>query len=231
MITVKDLKKVYGNIFTLDIKHLEIEAGESFGLVGNNGAGKTTLFNLMLDLIPSTEGGILSKNRKVTGSDHWKKYTGSYIDTGFLIGFLTPKEYLEFAGSLYGYNKADIKDSLKQYDGFLNDQILTNCRLIRDLSLGNKIRLGVISALIINPEVIILDEPFAHLDPSSQIRLENILNLLKEERKTTFLISSHDLNHITEVCERVAILDNGVIKKDIKTDTKTLSELVAYFTA
>jgi ABC-2 type transport system ATP-binding protein len=229
MITVKNLKKVYGNYFELNIERLEIIQGESFGLVGNNGAGKTTLFNLILDLIPATDGKVLSKNETVAGSDQWKKYTGSYIDTRFLIGFLTPREYLDFAGSLYGYNREDIENTLDRYKGFIDDQLLTGKRLIRDLSLGNKTRVGILAALMVEPEVVILDEPFAHLDPTSQSRLENILHSIKEENGATLLISSHDLKHITDVCDRIAVLDDGKIKKDIKTNAETLAELEDFF--
>ncbi len=229
MITVKDLRKVYGNFFELHISDLEIKQGESFGLVGNNGAGKTTFFNLVLDLIPATGGEIQSKNEPVAGNEHWKKYTGSYMDTRFLIGFLTPKEYIDFTGSLYGLNGEDMKYALDKYEGFVDNQLLSGKRLIRDLSLGNKTRLGILAAIMVDPEVIVLDEPFAHLDPTSQSRLKNILNTLRTENGTTLLISSHDLKHITEVCERIAVLDNGEIKMDIKTNAATLAELEAYF--
>ncbi len=229
MITVKNLRKIYGNFFELNISDLEIKAGESFGLVGNNGAGKTTFFNLVLDLIPATEGEVLSKNEAVAGSDQWKNYTGSYIDSRFLIGFLTPREYLDFVGNLYGFNKEDVKQALDKYEGFFDSQLLAGKRLIRDLSLGNKTRLGIIAAIMTEPEVVVLDEPFAHLDPTSQSRLEHMLNTIKKENGTTLLISSHDLRHITDVCERIAILDDGEIKRDLKTGSETLAELEEFF--
>jgi len=112
---------------------------------------------------------------------------------------------------------------------FFNDEILGKKKFIRDLSKGNQQKIGVAAAFMADPEVIILDEPFNGLDPSSQIRLINILNRLKENKRTTLLISSHDLNHVTEVCSRIAILEKGIIVKDLQTEENTLKELRNYF--
>ena len=85
------------------------------------------------------------------------------------------------------------------------------------------------AALIGNPEVIVLDEPFANIDPTTQIRLKKLLKDLTKSSNATVLISSHDLRHVTEVCERIVVLDKGDIVKDIKTSEETLKELEAYF--
>ena len=123
----------------------------------------------------------------------------------------------------------DLQGFLESMTEFFNDEILGKKKFIRDLSKGNQQKIGVAAAFMADPEVIILDEPFNGLDPSSQIRLINILNRLKENKRTTLLISSHDLNHVTEVCSRIAILEKGIIVKDLQTEENTLKELRNYF--
>lgn len=229
MITCKNLKKTYGGKTVVNINELTISDGETIGLVGNNGAGKTTLFRMLLDLIRPDEGEVLSKNENVAHSDHWKDYTASYLDEGFLIDYLTPEEYFIFIGSLHQLSVAHVSDYLKQYEEFFNGEILNRGKYIRDFSKGNQNKIGIAAALMQKPELLILDEPFANLDPTTQIRLKTLLKNLKVTHKITTLISSHDLNHVTDVCDRIILLEKGLIIKDFHTDEHTLKELEAYF--
>lgn len=229
MIQVQDLSKKYGEEVVLNIPALKIAKGESFGLVGNNGAGKTTFFRLILDLIKGNSGSILSNNQLVASSEHWKPYTGSYLDEGFLIDFLSPEEYFQFVGTINGLSKGDIDDYMQSFDGFFNGEILGKKKYIRDFSKGNQKKIGIFAAIMSNPQVLILDEPFSNLDPSTQIRLKKLLRKLQEEQQMTMLISSHDLNHVTEVCDRIVVLDQGNIVHDIQTSESTLKELEQYF--
>jgi len=229
MITINNLSKIYSGITVLNIPALFIGKGESFGLVGNNGAGKTTLFRLILDLIRPQTGQVLSKDEDVSKTESWKNYTGSYLDRNFLIDFLTPEEYFEFNSRIHGMPDEDLKSFLNSMEEFFNDEILGKKKYIRDLSKGNQQKIGVAAALMADPEVIILDEPFNGLDPSSQIRLIQMLNKLKDKKETTMLISSHDLSHVTEVCNRIAILEKGIVVKDLQTSANTLNELQSYF--
>lgn len=227
MIQINNLSKAYGGQVVLDVETLQIPAGQSFGLVGNNGAGKTTLFSLLLDLIQPYQGEVLSKEINVSKSSDWKKYTGAYLDENFLIGFQTPDEYFEFTGSLYGMNKSDVQQFLERFEVLFNDEIRGKKKYIRDLSKGNQKKVGIAAALIGDPEVVVLDEPFANLDPTSQIRLKQLIKELEDDK--TVLISSHDLSHVTEVCERIVVLEKGKVIKDIFTQEDTLRELEAYF--
>ena len=229
MIQVKDLVKSYNGSVVLDIPELVIPQGECFGLVGNNGAGKTTFFRLALDLIRADRGSILSKGTNVCKSEDWKFYTGSFLDEGFLIGFLTPAEYFEFLGKLTNRTKPEVYLELERYSGLLDGEAVDEKKYIRKLSRGNQKKVGIVAALFTRPEILILDEPFANLDPTSVSRLIKILNEIKKEWNPTMLISSHNLNHITEVCERIDILEEGKIIRDIKDNPNALRDLEHYF--
>lgn len=229
MIEIKDLKKAYNGVTVVDVPGLNMGAGESIGLVGNNGAGKTTLFRIILDLIRRDSGMVVSKGHDVAETDVWKDYTGSYLDEGFLIDYLTPEEYFYYIGSLYQLSRVDVDQKLDGYKDFFNDEILGKKKYIRDLSKGNQCKVGVVACLMQQPEIIMLDEPFANIDPSTQIRLKNILKGIQKDARCTTIVSSHDLNHVTDVCQRILLMEKGKIIKDIRTDSNTLSELESYF--
>ena len=230
MISFNNLKKSYSRNVVLEINSLDIPKGQAFGLVGNNGAGKTTLFSLLLDLIKPTKGKVLNNNIDVKESEDWKSFTSAFLDESFLISYLLPEEYFYFIGDLRGVSKREVDNFLNQFEDLFNGEILGGKKYIRDLSKGNKKKVGIIAALIGSPKIIILDEPFANLDPTTQIRLKKIIKKLAEEKETTVLVSSHDLQDVTEVSERIVLLEKGKIVRDIKTDSKTLKELEEYFT-
>ena len=229
MIHTTDLSKAYSGSTVLKIDELNIPKGQSFGLVGNNGAGKTTYFSLLLDLIKPTSGYITNNDIVVNESEDWKPFTSAFIDESFLIGYLTPEEYFYFIGDLRGQNKADVDALTAQFEVFFNGEIIGKKKYLRDLSKGNQKKAGIVAALIGNPEVIILDEPFANLDPTTQIRLKQILKDLAQKQGVTVLISSHDLLHVTDVCDRIVVLEKGDVVKDLETNPTTLKELEAHF--
>lgn len=229
MIRTEKLTKTYGVQTVLNLDHLTIPKGQSFGLVGNNGAGKTTFFSLLLDLIQPTTGHVINNGIQVDTSEEWKPFTSAFIDESFLIGYLTPEEYFYFIGELRGQPKTEVDLFLSEFSDFFHDEILGQKKYLRDLSKGNQKKVGIIAALIGSPEVIILDEPFANLDPTTQIRLKSIIRNLAEQKGVTVLVSSHDLIHVTEVCERIVVLNKGEIVNDIETSTETLKELEAFF--
>lgn len=229
MIHVSQLSKTYNNTTVLTIPSLEIPKGQSFGLVGNNGAGKTTFFSLLLDLIDPSSGAITNQNYQVNTSEEWKNHTGAFLDESFLIGYLTAEEYFYFIGELRNQNKADVDALLKKHEDFFNNEILNTKKYIRDFSKGNQKKIGIIATLIGNPEVVILDEPFANLDPTTVNRLKKIISELAQNSNITVLISSHDLNHTVEVCNRIVALNKGEIVKDIITSQDTLKELENFF--
>lgn len=230
MIQVNQLSKTYINgVKVLNMDHLEIPKGQSFGLVGNNGAGKTTFFSLLLDLIRPSTGYIINNNVQVNLSEEWKPFTAAFIDESFIIGYLTAEEYFYFIGELRGKNKADVDALLLKHNDFFNDEILGKKKYLRDLSKGNMKKVGIIATLIGDPDVIILDEPFANLDPTTVSRLKKIIKQLAEDPNVTVLVSSHDLQHTVEVCDRIVVLNKGEIVKDIQTSAETLQELELFF--
>ena len=230
MITFKNLKKSYAKNVVLDIDLLEIPKGQAFGLVGNNGAGKTTMFSCLLDLIKPTKGIVTNNEINLRESEDWKTFSSAYLDESFLIGYLMPEEYFYFIGELRNVKEKEVNEFLKQFEDLFNGEILGGKKYIRDLSKGNQKKVGIVAALIGSPSVIILDEPFANLDPTTQIRLKKIIKKLSTYNRVTVLISSHDLQDVTEVSERIVLLEKGKIIKDIKTSKKTLKELESYFT-
>ncbi|WP_159801317.1 ABC transporter ATP-binding protein [Flavobacterium sp. MK4S-17] len=229
MIQVSNLRKTYNGTTVLNIGSLTIPKGESFGLVGNNGAGKTTFFSLLLDLIEPSAGQIKNNNIPVNESEAWKPFTSAFLDETFLIGYLTPEEYFYFIGELRGQNKADVDALLKKHEDFFNGEILNRKKYLRDLSKGNQKKVGIIATLIGSPEVIILDEPFANLDPTTQFRLKKIIKELADDPEVTILVSSHDLAHTIEVSNRIVALQKGEVVKDIQTSAETLRELEEFF--
>jgi|LSQX01.2.fsa_nt_gb ABC-2 type transport system ATP-binding protein len=229
MIKAENLLKKFGNTVAVDIPELSIREGEIWGLVGNNGAGKTTFLRLMVDLLKPDTGRILSKSIPVYQSEHWKSYTGSFIDNNFLIEFLTPLEYFKFISRIYEMERNDLYEKLESYDHFLNIKTPESSKYIRQLSSGEKHKVGVIGALLSDPEVLILDEPFNFLDPSSQIILKKILGSGSRNKTRTLILSSHNLNHISDICTRVALMEKGKIIKDLQNNRESMSEIEDYF--
>ena len=229
MISIQNLKKLYKGIEAVNIENLQLNAGEIIGLVGNNGAGKTTFFRLLLDLIRADNGEILSKGNNITSTEDWKTYTAAYIDEGFLIDYLTPEEYFYFIGKVNFLSKADVDDFLRSYQQFFDDSILQKGKYIRDFSKGNQFKIGIVAALLTKPELLILDEPFANLDPSTQLRLVIMIKEMAVNDKMCIIISSHDINHLSEVSSRIILMEKGIIIKDIAGGETAYNEMVNYF--
>ncbi|WP_287768225.1 ABC transporter ATP-binding protein [Bacteroides sp.] len=230
MITIDKLKKNFGEKVAVDIEHYEINQGDMLGLVGNNGAGKTTLFRIMLDLLKADDGKVIINDVDVSQSEDWKSITGAFIDDGFLIDYLTPEEYFYFIGKMYGLKKEEVDERLIPFERFMSGEVIGHKKLIRNYSAGNKQKIGIISAMLHYPQLLILDEPFNFLDPSSQSIIKHLLKKYNEEHQATVIISSHNLNHTVDVCPRIALLEHGVIIRDIiNEDNSAEKELKDYF--
>ena len=227
---IQNLVKQYGKNTVLDIPELTIISGELVGLVGNNGAGKTTLMRLMLDLIEATEGYVESDGQRVEEDATWKQHTGSFIDGHFLIDFYTPEEYFGFIAHAYQLSKDTLDARLEEYRSLMHDEILGTRKYLRQFSEGNRQKIGIIGAMLINPKVLILDEPFNYLDPTSQITVAKLIRQMNEQLGTTVIISSHNLSFVSEISTRILLLEKGVIIKDLPNhDGSATRELEDYF--
>lgn len=232
MIIIDQLQKLFGEKKAVDIAHYTINQGEMIGLVGNNGAGKTTLFRLMLDLLKTEQGMVTINDIDVSKSEEWKADTGAFIDDSFLIDYLTPEEYFYFIGKMYGLNKEEVDERIIPFERFMGGEVIGQKKFIRNFSAGNKQKIGIISAMLHKPRLLILDEPFNFLDPSSQSIIKHLLKRYNEETNATIIISSHNLNHTVDVCRRIALLEHGVIIRDITNEHNSAEkELEIYFNA
>lgn len=242
MIKIENLKKQFGETCACDIPSFQINNGDILGLVGNNGAGKTTLFRMLLDLLKADEGTVeyvfaptqdgTPSSINPEESEAWKQHVGAYIDEGFLIDFLTPEEYFAFLGKVSGMTQQQVDERLQDFERFSGGEIFGQKKLIRNLSAGNKMKVGIISALLRKPEIVILDEPFNFLDPTSQLVLKHLLTDYNRETGATILISSHNLQHTVDISTRIALLEHGVVIRDLpNSEGSAHTELEAYFGA
>jgi len=226
----KNLTKQYNGNKVLEINDLTVQTGEIVSIVGNNGAGKTTTFRLMMDLIRSSSGHVSFDDYIVSKTEDWKKYVGAFLDNDFLIDFLRPEEYFRFVGSLYSMSKQEVNQKLLDYMYFFNNEIMTNGKLIRELSGGNKQKVGIVSALMHTPEVVIFDEPYNMIDPSSKLKLNAILKTINRKFNTTIFISSNILEPVMDVSNRIILLEKGQVIMDRYVDGDYINELRSYFT-
>ncbi|MDE5560974.1 MAG: ABC transporter ATP-binding protein [Bacteroidaceae bacterium] len=242
-IIVDNLKKTFGEKVAVDIEHYEIGDGDMLGLVGNNGAGKSTLFRLMLDLVRADGGrvlmqpseaelsaGLASGTVNVSLTEEWKDWTGAYVDESFLIDYLTPDEYFQFIGRISGRSDDDVEVFLGDFEQFMAGEVKGQKKLIRNLSAGNKQKVGIVAAMLLQPKVLILDEPFNFLDPSSQSAIKHLLKDYNSRTGATVLVSSHNLQHTVDICPRIALFEHGVVIRDIdNSDGQAATELENYF--
>ncbi len=229
-IIIKDLKKTFGEKVAVDIPELTIHSGELLGLVGNNGAGKSTLFRLILDLIKADTGTVHMKGTdvdvNVAETEVWKDWTGAFVDESFLIDYLTPDEYFQFIARLTDTSDEQLQEFLAQYQHFMADELAGQKKLIRTLSAGNKQKVGIMAAMLLRPKVLILDEPFNFLDPSSQNAIKHLLKKYNEETGATILVSSHNLQHTVDISERIVLLEHGKVIHDIDNKEKQAQNIL-----
>lgn len=167
-------------------------------------------------------------------NEEWKKMTGAFIDDTFLIDFLSVEEYLDFIIRVQGLSSMDWNvsdDPLVQgFREFAEGQIFDQKKLIREYSAGNKQKIGIMAAMISRPELLILDEPFNFLDPTGQNFLKKLLLAYHRQTGATILISSHNLQHLVDVSNRIVLLEDGQVIKDLGNDNQqALTTLNNYF--
>ena len=230
MIQIEKLQKHFGETTACDIDSLTVNDGDLLGLVGNNGAGKTTLFRMILDLLKPDQGRVLIAGIDPSQSEDWKYSTAAYIDDSFLIDYLTPEEYFAFLAKISSMPQQEMEQRLKAFEHFSGGEVLGQKKLIRNLSAGNKQKVGIMSALMRQPQLLILDEPFNFLDPTSQSILKHMLTDYRQQNGATILLSSHNLQHTIDISSRIVLLEKGHILRDIQNNgEEARQELVDYF--
>src|SRR6266852_2647776 len=210
MIEIRNLTKKYGTFTAVDDISLTVSPGEIYGFLGPNGAGKTTTIRILAGLSLPTSGVVRIAGRDV-GSDgaHTKSIVGYIPDRPYLYEKLTGRELLQFVSNLYGREWRDCEArgmELLAYFGIAN---WADAR-IENLSHGMKQKLVIVSALVHDPELLIIDEPMVGLDALAQKQVKVLFRRLAEEKKTVFL-TTHTLSVAEAVCDRIAILNRGRI--------------------
>lgn len=209
MLKIENLTKYYGNLKAVDNLSLEINKGEIFGFIGPNGAGKSTTIKCIMNQINKTSGKIYIDKKLVTKENYKIKEKIGYLPSEIhLYDDYKVIEMIKYSDSFYSFDTLDKALELASYlELDLNKKV-------EDLSLGNLKKLGIILALMHNPELIILDEPTSGLDPLMQEKFYMLLKKEKEKGKTIFL-STHILSEVKKVCDSVALLKDGkILKKD-----------------
>lgn len=221
MLEVKNVSKNYGNLKAVDNLSFNVEKGEILGLLGLNGAGKTTTFRMILGLIDDYTGSILLDNKKIDYSVTDR--IGFLTEERSLLTKLTVLEQIKFYGVLKGMEEDIIEKKLDYYLDLFKIKDYKN-KKIKELSKGNQQKIQFISAIIHEPKLLILDEPFSGLDPINVEMFKNVIMNLKK-KGTSIIFSTHRMEHVELFCDKIVILVKGknVLSgylKDIKDNYK-----------
>lgn len=206
IIEVKNLSKRYKNDLVVDNVSFELEKGAIMGLLGPNGAGKTTTLKMITNLCSKSSGSIIING--VSLEQEPKRAlssVGAALDTPSFYNELTARENLFYIQQMHKNVDKNHLNELLDFVGLSGEED----KKVKNYSLGMKQRLGLARAMIGNPELIILDEPANGLDPQGMIQLYNLIKKLSKERKITFIVSSHLLHDMEELCTDVLILNKG----------------------
>lgn len=206
MIELKNVTKKYGKSTAIDNMSFKIEKGEIVGFLGQNGAGKTTTMKLITGLIDPTEGNIYINNEKISSKS--KKMIGYMPENTPLYQELTVREFIDYIAELKCLKKEERKKEVEKLIKDLGLESVEN-KLIKNISRGYKQRVSLAGALVGNPEILILDEPTVGLDPKQVVEIRNLIKSLRKSH--TVLLSSHILSEVTQMCQKVIIIDKGKI--------------------
>jgi len=224
MLEVKDVTKYYGSLCAVDHLSFSVNEGEIFGLLGANGAGKTTTFRMIMSLLDPTSGEVTLDGKKIDYSVMEK--VGFVTEERSLMTKLTVKEQILYYGRLKGLTESVI---LKRLEEYLEKFGISNYmnRKIKELSKGNQQKIQFISAIINEPKLLILDEPFTGLDPLNVKQFKDAIYDLKK-KGCIIIFSSHQMEHIEEFCEKLVILVKGKVVlsgylKDIKKEYRKMN--------
>lgn len=209
MIKVKNVTKKYGNFYAVRNINFEVNDGEIVGFLGRNGAGKSTTMNMITGFIEPTDGEIIVNGYSIDQKPKKVKAQIGYMPEGTpLYSDLTVKEFVSYMAELKGISRKERKEAVKKaiIDTGLE---LVEDNLTKSLSRGYKQRVSMAGAIVGNPKILILDEPTVGLDPKQVIEIRDLIKSFRKDH--TVLISSHILSEISQICEKVIIIDKGEI--------------------
>ena len=219
-IEIKKLTKVYSNFLAVNKINFQIEKNKTIGLLGPNGCGKTTTIGMMLGLVTPSEGEILIENKNIKSfkrDDILKRFNfaSPYVE---LPKKLTVKQNLEIYGRLYGIKNLD-----ERITEISSDLDIKNFfeRKTGELSSGQKNRVSLAKSLINKPEILLLDEPTASLDPDIGDFIRSYIQEYKKSNKVTILLASHNMNEVERLCDSVIMMRKGKI-----IDSGTCQDLI-----
>lgn len=212
ILEIKHLKKYYGIAKGVEDVSLKISKGDIYGFIGPNGAGKSTTLRTIIGLINKTEGDILFEGKEINYNDLETKSKIGYLPSEInLYDDMTIKQLFDYHETFYK------KDLTKRRKELVKKLKIVETKKIEDLSLGNLKKVGIVLALMHEPELLILDEATSGLDPIMQNTFHNIL--LEEKKKgTTILYSSHILSEVSNICDKIGFIKDGIIIKEDLTE-------------
>ena len=218
MIEIKNLKKYYGKTRGIEDVDMKIHKGEIYGFIGPNGAGKSTTIRTLLGLINKTSGKMFIKGKEIDFNDLDLKKSIGYLPSEInLYGDMKVKD-------IFDYHQTFFKKDLSKRRNELSKALkVSENKKIEDLSLGNLKKVGIVLALMHEPEILILDEPTSGLDPIMQNVFHSIL-VKEKEKGTTIIYSSHVLNEISSICDTVGFIKDGkIIRQDSMENIKKMN--------
>ena len=216
MIEVKNLVKKYGNHLAVDHLNFTVESGQIYGFLGPNGAGKSTTMNIMTGYLGATEGEVLINGHNILDEPEAAKHFIGYLpEMPPLYVDMKVREYLTFVAELKKIPKAEREEQIDKVIHMVQLEDVEE-RLIRNLSKGYKQRVGLAQAILGFPEIIILDEPTSGIDPAGVQEFMDLIRQLSREEGLTVLFSSHHLNQVQQVCDRVGLFGGGKLLAEVE---------------
>ncbi len=223
MLNIQNLTKIYGGKKAVDSLNLSIAPGEIYGFIGHNGAGKTTTIKSCCGILDFEEGEIKVAGKNIkTNPLECKKEIAYIPDNPDLYEFMTGMQYLNFVADIYGVTEAARKETIEKY--VIQFEMINNLSSgIHSYSHGMKQKLAIIAALVHNPKLIIMDEPFVGLDPKASHLLKQIMREVCDKGCAIFF-STHVLEVAEKLCDKVAIIKAGKLvvsgtMEDVKGNT------------
>lgn len=212
MIEVQNLTKTFNGKTVLNGITFEVKEGEIFGYLGPNGAGKTTTMRITLGLLKPTSGNALVLGQNLGENEGLRNKVGVLLENDGVYDKLSAYENLDYYAQLYGLS--DSIERKRRIEELLDFVGLSNRKKdkVGNFSKGMKRKLGLVRAMIHNPDILFFDEPSSGLDPEAQRMVRDLILRLSTEEKRTVFLNSHDLDEVQRVCTKIAILQDGEIK-------------------